>query len=238
MKYIDAHCHILSESQMRAAVACGVGRFVINATRPADWAAVVEMSHRNNVYGAVGVHPWFVSELSDGWDAGLVNQLIANPNLMVGEIGLDKNRPDFEAQESVFCRQLQIAHDLGRVAHIHCVGAWGAMIDILRGCNLPPAMAFHCFSGTPEQVRELMDMNAYFSFGANIADTRYAKMRATVSVVPMSRILVESDAPDVGVPCTIPDTVAEIARIRGTDAEQLAQIIYTNTTGVINGGKV
>ena len=238
MKYIDAHCHILSDAQMDTARARGVGRFVVNATRPGDWNIVADLARRDDVAGAIGVHPWFVSDLSDNWDAELINALVSHPRLMVGEIGLDKNRPDFDTQKTVFCRGLQIAHDLNRVAHIHCVGVWGRMMDILRGVDLPTAMVFHAFSGAPELVAELVDMGAYFSFGANVADTRYAKMRAAVCAVPISRILVESDAPDVAMPNTVPDTVAEIARLRGCDAEQLAEIIYDNTTGLLNDGTI
>ncbi len=234
MKYIDAHCHILSDAQMREAESCGVAGFIVNATHPADWDAVVEIARRDNVYGAIGVHPWRVAELRDGWDGELINTLAENPGIMVGEIGLDKNRPDPELQESVFCRQLQIVSDLRRIAHVHCVGAWGKMMEILRAVELPPAMIFHAYSGAPELVRELVDMGAYFSFGAEICNEKHIRARKAVATVPISRIFVESDAPDVTMPDTIPATVAEIAEIRGMDTEQLAEIIYNNTLGVVN----
>ena len=157
---------------------------------------------------------------------------------MIGEIGLDKNRPDMEKQILVFKRQLQIAHDFGRVAHIHCVGAWGKMMDVLRGSDLPPAMVLHWFSGAPELVGELSKMGAYFSFGRAVCDTRYAKMRGAVVVVPENRILTESDAPDVAMPDTIPDTVAEIAALHGLNTEQMATTIYNNTMGLLNDGKI
>ena len=235
MKYIDAHCHILSDAQKHKAMSCGVGALIINATQPAQWKTVAELARKEScVYGAIGVHPWYVADLPDGWDFELINALVANPGLMVGEIGLDKNRPDFETQESVFCRQLQIAHDLSRVAHIHCVGAWGRMMDILRGVELPPAMVLHAFSGSPELVRELVGMGVYFSFGNAIADEKHVKMRASVTAVPENRILVESDAHDCAMPDTIPDTVAEIAHLRGKGVAETANIIYENTMGLLN----
>ena len=122
-----------------------------------------------------------------------------------------------------------------RVAHIHCVGCWGKMMEILRAVDLPPAMVFHAFSGPAELVPELTNMNAYFSFGVSVADATRARMRTAVAVAPESRIFVESDdaAPD-----TIPNTVAEIARIRGANAGQLAETICNNTMVVINGGKI
>lgn len=235
-KYIDAHCHILTDAEMQNAAAYGVERFIVNAARPDDWGAVVELATRANVSGAVGVHPWYVSDLSDGWDAELVNTLVAHPNLMVGEIGLDKNRPNMDVQESVFCRQIQIAHDLRRVAHVHCVGAWGKMLDVLRGCELPPAIVFHAFSGAAELVPELVTCGCYFSFGAAVVDERRTRLWAAAASVPVARILVESDAPDVAMPDTIPTTVAKIAEIRGVDAAQMANIIYSNTMGLINDG--
>ena len=235
MKYIDTHCHILTDSQIRHATSHGVGRFVINATEPNDWPVVVDLARRDNVYGAIGVHPWYVSELHDGWDGELIDALGANTELMVGEIGLDKNRPDFELQENVFYRQLQIACDMCSVAHVHCVGAWGKMMDILRGVDLPPAIVFHAFSGSVELMRELADMGAYFSFGVSIVDATRARLRAVVASVPLSRVLVESDD---ATPDTIPNTVAEIARIRGESVEHIAEVIYNNTMGLLNDGKI
>ena len=179
MKYIDAHCHVLQESATR-----GVGGFIVNATSPDDWSAVIKMVERENAFGAIGVHPWHVSNLNDGWDARLIELLGNNPKIMVGEIGLDKNRPNMKFQESVFRRQLQIAHDMKRVAHIHCVGAWGLCMEVLCGGNLPPAMLFHCFSGSVEIMRELTKMNSYFSFGPGIMDSTRRVMRDVVANVP------------------------------------------------------
>ena len=63
-------------------------------------------------------------------------------------------------------------------------------------------------------------------------------MRGAVVVVPENRILTESDAPDVAMPDTIPDTVAEIAALRGVNTEQMTETIYNNTMGLLNDRKV
>ena len=239
LSYIDAHCHILSDEQITIAVSCGVGRFIMNTTQPDDWTAIVDKTEHNDcVYGAVGVHPWYVANLRDDWDNKLVEMLCANSSLMVGEIGLDKNRADMEKQVAVFRRSLKIAHDYERVAHIHCVGAWGKMMDVLRGSDLPPAMVFHCFSGVPELVGELVKMGAYFSFGVGICNEKHKIMRAVAALVPENRILVESDAPDMAMPDTIPNTVADIAHIRGVPEKDMAETIYNNTMGLLNGGQI
>lgn len=237
-KYIDAHCHILPDAQMQSAIQHGVGQFIINATRPLEWGAVAERGLCDNIYGAIGVHPWYVENLVKGWDTQMEEFLVANPNLMVGEIGLDKNHPNIDVQENVFRRQLQIAHNMGRVAHVHMVGAWGRCMEILRESELPPAIVFHSFSGAPDLIGELVKINAYFSFGSAINDTKHMRPRLSVALVPSGRILVESDAPDVASPDTIPDTVAEIAKIRGEDIEQMAKTIYANTMGLLDDKSV
>ena len=235
MKYIDAHCHVLNDAQMRVAVAHGVDGFIVNATDTSNWASVIEIAQHSNVYGAIGVHPWHIGEISNGWDMALVDMLMAHPDLMVGEIGLDKNRPDLERQIAVFTRQLQIAHDMKRVAHIHCVGAWGKVMDILRTNDLPPAIVFHAFSGAVDLVPELVKTGACFSFGMEIYDEKYVRARKAVIAVPESRILVESDTAS---PDTIPNTVAEIVKLREMGVEQMAEIIYNNTTRLLNGRKI
>ena len=233
-KYIDAHCHILSPAQMASANDCGVGRFIVNSTHRTDWATIAKMVNGKSVYGAIGIHPWFVSEIDANWDDEMVNTLARNPHLMVGEIGLDKNHPNMPAQELIFRRGLQIAHDMGRVAHVHCVGCWGKCVEILHASALPPTVVFHCFSGSPELASELSHIcNAYFSFGSSVLNTKSTRTRTAVASVPGNRILVESDAMDVATPTIIPDVVREIAKIRGVDNDAMADTIYANTMGLL-----
>lgn len=182
-KYIDAHCHLFDEK-----LPDNIGA-IVNATRPADWGDVIKQANQNiNVWGAIGVHPWFVSDLTDGWDAPLRDLLVANSDITVGEIGLDKHKPDMETQIDVFVRQMDLAVELGRGVHVHCVGAWDKMFAVLKKYRYkqPPFMLFHRFSGNAGDVARLVaDYNAYFSFsgaGRVIAD------------VPRDRILAETDS--------------------------------------------
>ena len=129
-KFIDAHCHLFD-----CDLPDNIGA-IVNATNPAEWRAVIECAHKNpSVFGAIGVHPWCVADLADGWDAQLRNLLTENPDIMIGEIGLDKHKPDMDAQMDVFVRQLEIAADLGRGVHVHCVGAWTGCLRYSRRIN-------------------------------------------------------------------------------------------------------
>ena len=71
-KYFDAHCHLQNVSNvayvMARATDVGVCGAVCNGTNPADWADVLRIA-RNvpGVYGAVGVHPWYVQNIASNW---------------------------------------------------------------------------------------------------------------------------------------------------------------------------
>jgi len=234
----DAHCHIFSRDQMETIRSFGVGFFVVNATQISEWGRVAELAQESwLVRGAIGVHPWYVSGLPADWDVALTCWLEKHPELSVGEIGLDKNYPDLDIQESVFRRGLQIAHDMKRVAHIHCVGAWGKMLEILRGSKLPPAMIFHAFSGSADLVPELVRKRGFFSFGRAVCDSRRVKLHDTVRAVPNGRILVESDASFVDDYAYLDDTIQTIADIRNDHYGQIVEL-SCNVEDVLNDGKI
>ena len=103
-KYIDAHCHTSDNP-----ILLNVGA-VYNATSPSDWFEIMgAVDVGADIYGAVGVHPWFVLDLPAGWAENLRDILINNPLLQIGEIGLDKFKPDLNAQMSVFETQIRMA---------------------------------------------------------------------------------------------------------------------------------
>lgn len=182
-KYIDAHCHLFDKK-----LSDNIGA-IVNATRPSEWGGVIAQANKNiNVWGAIGVHPWFVVDLVAGWDEKLQDLLIQNPEIMVGEIGLDKHKPDMDLQIDVFSRQLEIAAELGRGVHVHCVGALDKMFAVLKRYKSQqiPFILFHRFSGNAGDVARLCaDYNAYFSF---------MNARNVVADVPSNRVLIETDS--------------------------------------------
>ncbi|MDW2958497.1 MAG: TatD family hydrolase [Alphaproteobacteria bacterium] len=227
-KYIDAHCHLMSNTEIVRARELGVAGMICNGTRPSDWGDIVHLVRGNNdVYGAIGVHPWFVDDLPDNWDLELRKTLIANPDLMIGEIGLDKTRPNIDMQISIFIRQLDMAYELKRVVHLHCVRAWDLILHILkqRQNKLPPLFVAHGYSGTPDMMSKLIsDYNFYFSYGE-----RALNMPCRIQQTPHDRILVESDG-------DTPANVVGIAMHVASIANITTDLIYENTTQVLQNG--
>ncbi len=231
-KYIDAHCHYVADA---IGVVAG---FVYNSAQPSDWARAIAASRATGGAGAIGVHPWYVDELSPDWATQMVRVLRDNPTLMVGEIGLDRARGNIDTQMPVFLRQLEIAHELNRTVHIHCVRAWDVMLKVFATRRpLPPAIIIH--GGVPgaDIVRAVMQhTNAYFSYAAVRSD----KIAVSISATPIDRILVESDAASPAVARAIlPRTVEQIATLLGQDVHAMAETIYNNSYGVItHGGQI
>lgn len=215
-KFIDAHCHLFD-----CKLPDNIGA-IVNATNPADWGAVIECAHKNSsVFGAIGVHPWCVADLTEGWDIPLRDLLMVNPDIMVGEIGLDKYKPDMELQVDVFARQLEIAADLKRGVHVHCVGAWDKMFAIFKAhkSKMPPFMLFHRFSGNGTDVARLIaDYNVFFSF---------RDVRDIINEVPRARVLIETDS----------DNPAQIVGVVDKISQICPQVdFYENTIGMLKNG--
>lgn len=224
MKFFNAHCHEFTPTQ-------DVVGTVVNATNESEWGRVLALQS-DVVSVALGVHPWNIDSISDGWIARLRQILVDNPCVMVGECGLDGMRPDMGGQIAVFLAQLQIAAELRRPIHIHCVRAWGEIVQILNSETLPPVIVMHAFSGTPEIMAQVPE-NVFYSFSPAVLDVNHKRMRASVAKCPENRILIESDDMSASV---LPNVAAGVAEIRGVDVQNMAQILLDNSQGVfING---
>ncbi len=220
-KYIDAHCHASHTPEVGA---------IVNAARISDWATVLALV-RGGAYGAIGVHPWYISELPHDWDVYLYKILTDNPGLLVGEIGLDKHKPAMETQISAFIRQLTMAHELDRGVCIHCVGVWDKMANILKinRNNLPPFILAHGYNGPVNMIQKFAtEYNMYFSYGG-----RNLRNPSCILATPHNRILAETDSEN---PSAVIGIVNKIADILGVDPDKMADIIYDNTNRMLKHG--
>jgi len=117
----------------------------------------------------------------------------------VGEIGLDRwiKDYDFEQQLEVFKWQLGLAAKRNLPASIHCLKAWGKMLEVLQAELLPRCgFVLHSFGGPTEMVLPLAELGAYFSLPGYFAHERKARQRDVFRHVPLERLLIETDAPD------------------------------------------
>lgn len=223
MKYIDSHCHLSSDTHI-----CGVGA-IYNAVQPSDWRAITSaIDDNSDIFGAVGIHPWHISSVYNGWDADLTDLLMGYPELMLGEIGLDKHWPDMDAQIAALNIQLNIAHKLNRGVCLHCVGAWDKLLFLLKQNQneLPRFILSHGYTGPVADTEKLSDRyNMYFSYGP-----RDLINPVRLIATPLDRILAETDSNN---PENVISVVKGISDILGIAPGKMADIIYANTTRML-----
>jgi TatD DNase family protein len=218
--YYDAHLHLQDASlqDVGGETTCSsIAGQVTNGTHPDDWPEVAAIAG-GAVKPAYGVHPWKVAQLPGDWEGQLRKYLSAGA-VSVGEIGLDNwiEPRDEELQREVFVQQLTIASEFGLAPTIHCLRAWGSLIDCLRaGPDLPKGFLVHGFGGSKETLYELLDLGGYVSFSAYAADPGRKRMRDAARACPSDRILAETDAPDMVPPetaCRYPLTAKDGRRL-------------------------
>uniref|UniRef100_A0A5B7AMB8 Putative deoxyribonuclease tatdn3 n=2 Tax=Davidia involucrata TaxID=16924 RepID=A0A5B7AMB8_DAVIN len=209
VKLFDSHCHLqdprifkMAPQLIRTALDSGVVHFAVNGVSEKDWHLVKQMSDRYPcIIPCFGVHPWYVSERTPNWLNTLKEFFESSPSAAVGEIGLDKGsrgrQIDFMDQVEIFRQQLELAKELKRPASIHCVRAFGDLLQIMKSVGpFPAGVILHSYLGSAEMVPEFADLGAYFSFSGFLMSMKESKAKRILKSVPAERILLETDAPD------------------------------------------
>lgn len=209
-RFYDAHNHWQDERLAAFQADIGpvmdrehIAAAVVNGSSETDWPDVLALARRHpRLVPAFGCHPWYVKEQSVRWKDTLREHLDRVPSV-VGEIGLDHRLRDYDgpAQEEAFIWQLRLAAERNLPAGIHCLQAWGRLLDILKA-EPRPACGFmlHAFGGPKELVAPLAGLGAYFSMPGSFAHERKTRQRETFRHVPPDRLLIETDAPDLPPP--------------------------------------
>lgn len=182
----------------------GITGCVVTGTSEADWPEVARLADQfpDYIRPAFGLHPWKIDSRSSGWIKTLKNYLDRFPHATLGECGLDRwmKSPNLEDQHKVFREQMNLALSLNRPATIHCLKSWGPLMSELRDFPRLPRFLLHSFGGSLEIGKEAARLGAYFSFSGYFLQPKKTKTREIFSRLPIERILVETDAPDMALP--------------------------------------
>ena len=205
----DAHNHLqqlphpsqaLAEAQSK-----GITRMLVNGTSEEDWPAVAELYHNHpQVLPSFGLHPWNVPTRSHKWLATLRQFLNEHSTAALGECGLDRWKKPFDLPDQLSCLQAQIdlARELQRPLTIHCLQAWGPLLELLQSQSSLPPFLLHAYSGSTEMVAPFAQLGAYFSFSGYFLHEHKTSVRETYRHIPLDRLLLESDAPAMLPPST------------------------------------
>ena len=129
--------------------------------------ATLELARRYDyIWGGVGIHPEDALDLPEDW-LGQIQEMLKEPKIVaVGEIGLDYHWLDAcpkDRQQEVFAIQLELARELALPVVVHDREAHADTLEFLK--KYKPAGVVHCFSGSWETAREILDLGMYIGLG-------------------------------------------------------------------------
>jgi TatD DNase family protein len=207
---IDTHCHLtfpdfagVVPQTLAEARRVGVDRVITISTTTQDAVECLHVAKAHEgVYCSAGVHPGYADRGPHNWAE--LGACIAHAKCLAwGELGLDNHypTPDKGTQLAVLHEQLEfIAAARGRGVDkpiiLHCREAFDELVPILRASGLDTRkMVFHCFTGTPADMRLLLDIGAMVSFTGVVTYKNAQGVREALALAPLERIMIETDAP-------------------------------------------
>ncbi len=157
----------------------------------------LEAAHPETCFAMMGLHPCSVKENYEEELATVKQWLSERPFCAVGEIGIDLywDKTFYEQQVDAFRRQINWAKELKIPIVIHCRESMDICIDIVREEKDENLFGiFHCFGGSIEQARAIMDLGFYMGIGG-VATYKNSGLSEVLKEVPLESLVLETDAP-------------------------------------------
>ena len=204
---IDTHAHLYSSKfdsdrseMVQRAIQAGVIRMYLPNidAESIEGMLALEAQFPEHCFAMMGLHPGSVQATTYRKELEIVEHWLGQRAWAgVGETGIDLywDKSTLDIQKIAFARQIEWAKDLGRPIIIHsresnreCLELVGKAQDgRLRGI-------FHCFSGTLEEARQMIDLGFMLGIGGTLTYSK-SELPAILREVPLEHIVLETDAP-------------------------------------------
>jgi TatD DNase family protein len=249
--FIDTHTHLYDEQlvadtqQIDKAIAANVTRMYMPNCDSGTIPCMMQLAEKwpHNCMPCMGLHPCYVKENYKDELAVVENWLQKQKFYAVGEIGLDYHWDlTFKNEQVVaFEAQIDMALQYNVPIIIHSRESTQDCIDIVRKKqNGKLKGIFHCFSGTLEEARQIIDMGFYLGIGG-VVTYKKSTLPDIVREIPLRHLVLETDAPYLApVPyrgktntsAYIPIIAAEVAAIKGISIEEVEQVTTANAENI------
>lgn len=253
---IDTHCHLTDakfdddrEAVIERARAAGVERFIVigaNGDFVHNEKAIALAQEIPDIFVVVGVHPHDAKTITDVTYARL-RELARHPKVVgLGETGLDfyyDNSPR-EEQRTHFRKFVRLARELDLPLSMHVRDAYEEATNILRTEGEGQVRGvMHCFTGTEEEGRALLDLGLYLSFSGIVTFKSANDLRAVVDSAPLDRLLIETDCPLLAPvpyrgkrnePAYVVQVAQTIAAVKNLSFEEVATATRRNTEALFS----
>ncbi len=251
MKLVDSHAHLNDEAykedlkEVIERVNEELAACICSSSDISSSQEAIRLAKENpKIFANVGVHP----ENVEDFDEEKVSALLRCDKVVaVGEIGLDYHYlkdlspEEIDAQKlrqkEVFIRQINLANKFNLPIVVHSRDAMGDTIEILKKNPPKRASLLHCYSGSVESAKILMDMGFSFSFGGVTTFKNAKSVQEVVKSLPLERILLETDCPYLAPepfrgtrnePKNVKYVADKIATLKGLSIEEVAEATTKN----------
>ena len=246
----DTHAHLLDErfdgerEEIIAALPSnGVGAYCeIGYDIRSSIGALSLANKYEYVYAAVGVHPHDTDSLNVS-DMDTIRNLCKEKKVVsLGEIGLDYyyDNSKRENQRHWFDSQLALSEEIDIPITVHTRDAMADTIDILK-CHKNARGIIHCYSGSKESAKILLDMGFYISFAGPLTFKNANTALEVAKYVPSDRMLIETDSPYLSPvpyrgkrnqPTFVREVAKTLASVRGEELETIEKLTFENAMRV------
>lgn len=254
---IDTHCHLDfkdfdgdRDAALERAKAAGIERVInVGSSLEGSRRSVALAKEYDMVYASVGIHPHDAKSLTPDVLVEL-KKLAASPKVVaIGEVGLDyyRNLSPRKEQIAAFETFIALAGELDLPLIVHARECGNEVIDMLKKARQGAVVrgVMHCFSGDEGSLKKYLDLGLYVSFTCNITFKNAGSLRQTAKLVPVERLLLETDAPYLAPegmrgkrnePAYMVTLLDEWSRILGLSKEDIARITTHNANALFNLG--
>jgi TatD DNase family protein len=250
---VDTHCHLNmppladdTDGVLARAVARGVTRVIVPSYDEPTWPEVAGLAARPNVYSAYGLHPWVAHQVPPGapledFRKRLASQLSSDfsPAVALGEIGLDTKIQECGLTEQIpiLEAQLALAVDLDLPVILHCRGAFEELLTAISKHHGKLKGVLHAYSRGPELAQRFVAAGLHIAFGGAVTRDRARQARSAAVRLPLDKIVLETDAPSIGLDQVLPadtepghvrDIAEAVAALRGETPDTIAKATTAN----------
>ena len=236
------------DAVLQRAQQAGVTQMVVTGTSIAESQKAIELCERypKRLVSTCGIHPHHASDWDQDSYAHMRNMAQLDCVRAIGETGLDFNR-NFSppaAQEFSFQQQMALAAELKMPLFCHQRDAHTRFVEMLRDYrDQIDRVVVHCFTDTRAALIEYLDLDCYIGITGWICDERRGlELRQLAKLVPVDRLLLETDAPYLlprnldpkpesrsNEPAYLPHILREVAGCQKRDPVDLARACLQNS---------
>lgn len=256
MLFFDTHTHIdlllLRKQQSLAeflgeSISYPLAKILTVATVVSQFSKVHSLSLNNDViYYGLGLHPLFV-EQHKSEDLDILARFLQQQNsrcIAIAEIGLERAKAHLTTQENwhkqcfFLEQQLYLAQQCQLPVSLHSRQSHDQLYSFLKRISLSSTGVIHGFSGSYQQAKRFVDLGYRIGVGGVITYSRANKTRNTIKQLPLSALVLETDAPDMPLfgyqnqinhPAQIVRIFKELCELRTEPPELIAQVLWQNS---------